>query len=477
MKFLLRKFLIVFVILAGLSFGFVGQAADSDQTEDQYVTDINYTLEQPLSSITTITNLGQYINLVYRYALGLVGIIATVLIMAGGVMWLTSAGNEQSITQGKELITSAVIGLVLALFSYSILYLINPNFVNMKLAVLKIPVPAELANPDNACVNDKPLIEKTGLKTCSGGSTIPLPSGAKTSYSSTDLNKWITKYVKAFNSGLSLTMMKAIVKHESGYCINAHNPDPKSNACGLMGTLPGYLWNSRKEQNISDNNQIIAVCADKAGLAYNQSNGTDWQSICNFMATNPEVGVCAGVKIFADFSKGLNSTDSRTILGAYHCGWNIWKSSINCGAGVASYYCPADYPERCHSENPKLSGDQFLKMRDDICQDNQLCRPVNTAEGAIEVAINGYCTSEAETDEADMGTADKDTVYSYAICGGSNIVCPTVADFTLMFKDTGPCMYDTPSADDIPFWDFSSVKNYGGVSNLYTSKPKCKDAM
>ncbi|MFA6388834.1 MAG: hypothetical protein WCW27_06265, partial [Patescibacteria group bacterium] len=92
MKFLLRKFLIVFVILAGLSFGFVGQAADSDQTEDQYVTDINYTLEQPLSSITTITNLGQYINLVYRYALGLVGIIATVLIMAGGVMWLTSAG-------------------------------------------------------------------------------------------------------------------------------------------------------------------------------------------------------------------------------------------------------------------------------------------------------------------------------------------------------------------------------------------------
>ncbi|MFA6388873.1 MAG: hypothetical protein WCW27_06460, partial [Patescibacteria group bacterium] len=76
------------------------------------------------------------------------GIIATVLIMAGGVMWLTSAGNEQSITQGKELITSAVIGLVLALFSYSILYLINPNFVNMKLAVLKIVPKSEDAYCD-----------------------------------------------------------------------------------------------------------------------------------------------------------------------------------------------------------------------------------------------------------------------------------------------------------------------------------------
>ena len=76
----------------------------SAQTTNQaptYVRDIDYTLEQPFGGQANISSLAEYVNVVYAFALGIVGIIAVVLIMFGGLRWIVAAGNESIITEAK----------------------------------------------------------------------------------------------------------------------------------------------------------------------------------------------------------------------------------------------------------------------------------------------------------------------------------------------------------------------------------------
>ncbi len=57
---------------------------------------------------------------VIQWSLGFLGLVAVAMIIFGGFMWMTSAGNEQRVTQGKEVIKWAVIGLVVVMLSWAI---------------------------------------------------------------------------------------------------------------------------------------------------------------------------------------------------------------------------------------------------------------------------------------------------------------------------------------------------------------------
>jgi len=49
-----------------------------------------------------------------------VGLIFFLLLIYGGLLWMTSRGNEQNVTKAKELLISAVIGLLIVLAGYAI---------------------------------------------------------------------------------------------------------------------------------------------------------------------------------------------------------------------------------------------------------------------------------------------------------------------------------------------------------------------
>ena len=61
---------------------------------------------------------------IVRIVLGFVGIIFILILLYGGIIWMTSGGNEQKIAQAKKIIMSAVIGLILTLSAYAIARLI-----------------------------------------------------------------------------------------------------------------------------------------------------------------------------------------------------------------------------------------------------------------------------------------------------------------------------------------------------------------
>lgn len=108
-----------------------------------YVSKIDYTLEQPFGGFASVYSLAHYFTIVYQFALGIVGIIAVVLIMFGGLRWVAAAGNESIIGEAKEIITSAVVGLAIALLSYIILAFINPQFTTATLSVPQIVITGE----------------------------------------------------------------------------------------------------------------------------------------------------------------------------------------------------------------------------------------------------------------------------------------------------------------------------------------------
>ncbi len=80
--------------------------------------------------------LGKYVKAWYGFLLGIVGILAAVVIIFAGVRWMISRGNSSETGQAKEMMVSAISGLVLALLAYTILYLINPTLVVIKMPAL-----------------------------------------------------------------------------------------------------------------------------------------------------------------------------------------------------------------------------------------------------------------------------------------------------------------------------------------------------
>jgi hypothetical protein len=56
-----------------------------------------------------------------QWILGIVGSLALLMFVYGGVMFLISAGNSEKVTQAKGIILGAVIGIVIVFTSYMII--------------------------------------------------------------------------------------------------------------------------------------------------------------------------------------------------------------------------------------------------------------------------------------------------------------------------------------------------------------------
>jgi Type IV secretion system pilin len=69
---------------------------------------------------TDVTNPNRIIGGIVGSLSMLFGSIFLVLVMYGGIIWMTAQGNEEKIKKAKSVITSAVVGLVLVFSSYAI---------------------------------------------------------------------------------------------------------------------------------------------------------------------------------------------------------------------------------------------------------------------------------------------------------------------------------------------------------------------
>ena len=67
---------------------------------------------------------------IINVAMGLLGMVVVILILAGGFMWMTAAGSEEKITKAKGLIFGGIIGLAVILSAYAIAQFVVGSLLN-----------------------------------------------------------------------------------------------------------------------------------------------------------------------------------------------------------------------------------------------------------------------------------------------------------------------------------------------------------
>lgn len=146
---------------------------------------VNYTcigIEAPLPQIdgTKISSLDTYFKYIYQIGLGITGVAALTMIVIGGLMYMASAGNASQKSEAKNRITSAVLGLILALGAYLILYTINPDLVKLTRVQMQYPpLPRIILKCDttnNVCKAEEAKPGEQITDTCGEINTPCLPS-------------------------------------------------------------------------------------------------------------------------------------------------------------------------------------------------------------------------------------------------------------------------------------------------------------
>jgi hypothetical protein len=109
---------------------FLTQPGDFAPQTPNFEEDLGYKFNKNDPSTGNIANL---VKAIYKYAIGIVGILAAVVLMVGGVLWIMAGGNATQVGEAKAWIGASLTGLVLALTSYLILNTVNPALVNLQI--------------------------------------------------------------------------------------------------------------------------------------------------------------------------------------------------------------------------------------------------------------------------------------------------------------------------------------------------------
>ena len=106
---MLNKFFIYFCLLATTLITPSAKAADP------------VSLSNPINGLDNILEGSAYLGQVIGRVLGIIGAVALLLLVYGGISMIISGGNESKITKSKSIIVYTLIGLVIIFSSYLII--------------------------------------------------------------------------------------------------------------------------------------------------------------------------------------------------------------------------------------------------------------------------------------------------------------------------------------------------------------------
>ena len=102
-------------------------------------TELNYFLVSPIpGGDTSVKDFPQYVEFIIPFLLSFAAIAALVMFVVGGFQYMTGGMSPAILTNAKERISNAIFGLVIIVFSVTILATINPELVTLKLDLSKV---------------------------------------------------------------------------------------------------------------------------------------------------------------------------------------------------------------------------------------------------------------------------------------------------------------------------------------------------
>ncbi|MBI4240054.1 C40 family peptidase [Candidatus Uhrbacteria bacterium] len=113
--------------------------------------------------------ISRYIVAIYKWIMGFASILAMLAFVYAGVLWMNARGDSGQVGEAKKVMTNAIVGLVLTLGSYTLLWAINPRLVQTdslqllgvkKLSIEFTPPPTPEELDDGGDTEGKTSLEK-----------------------------------------------------------------------------------------------------------------------------------------------------------------------------------------------------------------------------------------------------------------------------------------------------------------------------
>jgi hypothetical protein len=217
--------------------------------------------------------IGKYIVGIYKYALGIIGIIAVIVMMIGGVMWIVAAGNTSRITEAKAWIGASITGLILMLSSYTILSIINPGLTSFKALGVKVTeeMEPEYIPQENPDVNIAIANADGRYRTLSG---VQIPQ-----YMASQLSQVAEKYNFIVTSGIRSAATQISMTGNSWAC--QCKDSPGCNRCPHVAGRAVDVWPTD-----SSGRQIATLAQCKSDMQMCH------QRFSNFQAEMKKAGLC-----------------------------------------------------------------------------------------------------------------------------------------------------------------------------------------
>lgn len=86
-----------------------------------------------IDNIASADNFSAFINTLYKICIGVGSVLAVLMIMYAGVLFMTSSGSVQGNEKAKKYISNAIFGLVLILTPTIVFGIINPSILNINI--------------------------------------------------------------------------------------------------------------------------------------------------------------------------------------------------------------------------------------------------------------------------------------------------------------------------------------------------------
>ena len=209
--------------------------------------------------------IADYIKTIYTFAVGAVGIVAAVVLMIGGVMWITAGGNASNVSEAKSMITASLTGMVLVLCSYLILGQINPALVNLQADVIAPVASIPVTVP--SAMNTKSCTWKHACVSCVISKTSHPPVG-QINYDLVGNNSGATIVVADSQCPAKDPYDAAGLHSPFDYCSCSYPKDPNQNCTWLIGCDPySYNISSLDLSSINSDNNLLAISSCGSYLA------------------------------------------------------------------------------------------------------------------------------------------------------------------------------------------------------------------
>ena len=79
-------------------------------------------------AINNVSNIVSVIRAIIQFILVVAFVLAFVFLLIGGIRWITAGGDEKNVAAARNMITAALIGLVVVLVAFALIKLVETFF-------------------------------------------------------------------------------------------------------------------------------------------------------------------------------------------------------------------------------------------------------------------------------------------------------------------------------------------------------------